>query len=194
MKTVASRTISRFGFRNVLLVNAFVSSVFIAACAIFTPGMPVAVLIAILLVGGFFRALEFTAINAIAYADIDPRRMSRATALASVGQQLSISTGVAVGALMVEMSLRWRGSTTNHVPATSRRFPGGRGDFGFVGASCSGDCRPMPARKCPGTYAGGRDQGGADRGRRNLRSEDGMMASPRQARPSPKSSLPTTTV
>jgi len=112
MKTVASRTISRFGFRNVLLVNAFVSSAFIAACAIFTPGMPVAILIAILLVGGFFRALEFTAINAIAYADIDPPRMSRATALASVGQQLSISTGVAVGALMVEWSLRWHGSTT----------------------------------------------------------------------------------
>jgi MFS family permease len=110
MKTVASRTIARFGFRNVLLFNAFVSAVFIAACAIFTPGMPVAILIAILLIGGFFRALEFTAINAIAYADIEPRRMSRATALASVGQQLSISTGVAVGALMVELSLRFRGS------------------------------------------------------------------------------------
>ena len=37
--------------------------------------------------------------------------MSRATALASVGQQLSISAGVAVGALMVEMSLSWRGAT-----------------------------------------------------------------------------------
>jgi EmrB/QacA subfamily drug resistance transporter len=112
MKTVASRTIQRFGFRNVLLFNALVSAVFIAACAIFTPGMPVAILIAILLVGGFFRALEFTAINAIAYADIDQRRMSRATALASVGQQLSISTGVAVGALMVELSLRFQGSST----------------------------------------------------------------------------------
>jgi EmrB/QacA subfamily drug resistance transporter len=110
MKTVASRTIQRFGFRDVLLFNAIVSSIFIAACAIFTPGMPVAVLVTILLIGGFFRALEFTAINAIAYADIDQRRMSRATALASVGQQLSISTGVAVGALMVELSLRFRGS------------------------------------------------------------------------------------
>jgi MFS family permease len=112
MKAVASRTISRFGFRNVLLFNAVVSSIFIAACAIFTPGMAVSVLIVILLIGGFFRALEFTAINAIAYADIDPPRMSRATALASVGQQLSISTGVAVGALMVELSLRYSGSTT----------------------------------------------------------------------------------
>jgi EmrB/QacA subfamily drug resistance transporter len=110
MKAVASRTIQRFGFRNVLIFNAIVSSIFIAACAVFTPGMAASVLVAILLVGGFFRALEFTAINAIAYADIDQRRMSRATALAAVGQQLSISTGVAVGALMVDLSLRWRGS------------------------------------------------------------------------------------
>jgi EmrB/QacA subfamily drug resistance transporter len=110
MKTVASRTIQRFGFRDVLLFNAIVSSIFIAACAVFAPGMPTAVLVTILLIGGFFRALEFTAINAIAYADIDQRRMSRATALASVGQQLSISTGVAVGALMVDLSLRFRGS------------------------------------------------------------------------------------
>ena len=50
-----------------------------------------------LLVGGFFRSLQFTSINAIAYADVDAPRMSRATALAAVGQQLSLSAGVAVG-------------------------------------------------------------------------------------------------
>jgi EmrB/QacA subfamily drug resistance transporter len=111
MKTVAARTINRFGFKRVLIVNALVSASFIAAIAIFRPGMPVSVLIAILLVGGFFRALEFTAANTIAYAEIEPRRMSRATALASVGQQLAISSGVAVGALMVDLSLRWRGTT-----------------------------------------------------------------------------------
>ena len=111
MKTVASRTINRFGFKRVMVVNAITSSIFIAACAVFQPGIPVSVLVIVLLIGGFFRALEFTAVNTIAYADIDPRRMSRATALASVGQQLSISTGVAVGALLVEMSLRWRGAT-----------------------------------------------------------------------------------
>ena len=111
MKTVASRTIERYGFKRVMIVNAVISAIFIAACAIFRPGMPVAVLTTILLIGGFFRALEFTAVNTIAYADIDARRMSRATALASVGQQLSISTGVAVGALLVDMSLTWRGAT-----------------------------------------------------------------------------------
>jgi EmrB/QacA subfamily drug resistance transporter len=111
MKTVAARTINRFGFRRVLIANALISAILIAAIALFRPGMPASVLIVILLVGGFFRALEFTAVNTIAYAEVEARRMSRATALVSVGQQLSISAGVAVGALMVELSLRWRGAT-----------------------------------------------------------------------------------
>ncbi len=48
-----------------------------------------------LLTGGFFRSLEFTAVNAIAYADIEPQAMSRATSFASVAQQVSLSLGVA---------------------------------------------------------------------------------------------------
>ena len=46
---------------------------------LFTAGTPHAVVFAMLLVGGFFKSLEFTSINAIAYADIDNRAMSRAT-------------------------------------------------------------------------------------------------------------------
>jgi hypothetical protein len=61
--------------------------------------------------GGFFRSLQFTSINTIAYAEIDPPRMSRATALTAAAQQLSLSTGVAVGALVVEITLRLREAT-----------------------------------------------------------------------------------
>jgi hypothetical protein len=68
--------------------------------------MPYAVMIAILLAGGFFRSLQFTSTNTIAYAEIDPPQMSRATTLTAVAQQLSLSTGVAVGALVVEITLR----------------------------------------------------------------------------------------
>ena len=110
MKTVAARAIGRFGFKRVLIVNSFVSAVFVAACATFRPDMPIVMLGGILLVGGFFRALQFTAVNTIAYAEIDLPRMSRATALAAVGQQLSLSAGVAVGALVVDLSLSLRGA------------------------------------------------------------------------------------
>jgi hypothetical protein len=38
--------------------------------------------------------------------------MSRATAMVAVAQQLALSTGVAVGALVVEITLRLKHSTT----------------------------------------------------------------------------------
>jgi EmrB/QacA subfamily drug resistance transporter len=108
MKAAITAILKRFGFRSVLTVNALVSSLFLAACATFTPGMPFALIIAILLVGGFFRSLEFTSINTIAYADIEPKLMGRATALASVAQQLSLSMGVAIGALAVDLTVQVR--------------------------------------------------------------------------------------
>jgi hypothetical protein len=69
------------------------------------------VIFLVLLVGGFFRSLQFTSITTIAYADVDTRELSRATSLMAVSQQLSISAGVAVGALVVESTLRWKGAT-----------------------------------------------------------------------------------
>jgi hypothetical protein len=59
----------------------------------------------ILVVGGFFRSLQFTAINTVAYAEVEPPQMSRATTLVSVNQQLAVSAGVAVGAFSVESTM-----------------------------------------------------------------------------------------
>src|SRR4051812_35464349 len=109
MKGFAARIIRRFGFRHILIVNGLLASAFTAACAAFTPATPFFVMIAVLLIGGFFRSLQFTATNTIAYADVDARRISRATSLVSVAQQLSIAAGVAVGALCVEIALQIKG-------------------------------------------------------------------------------------
>jgi MFS family permease len=105
MKTLAARIIRAFGFRNIMTVNAVVSSAFLAACALFTVTTPLLLIMIILVVGGFFRSLQFTAINALTYADVEPERMSRATTLASVNQQLAISAGVALGAFSVETAM-----------------------------------------------------------------------------------------
>jgi MFS family permease len=106
MKTFAARIIRRFGFRRVLIYNALLSAAFTGACALFKPSTPIIVMVTILLIGGFFRSLQFTATNTIAYADIEARRMSRATSLVSVAQQLSIAAGVAIGALAVEVMVQ----------------------------------------------------------------------------------------
>jgi EmrB/QacA subfamily drug resistance transporter len=105
MKTLAARIIRTFGFRNIMVINALVSSIFLAACALFTASTPLLLIMIILVVGGFFRSLQFTAINTVAYAEVEPAQMSRATTLVSVNQQLAISAGVAVGAFSVETTM-----------------------------------------------------------------------------------------
>ncbi|MET0157024.1 MAG: DHA2 family efflux MFS transporter permease subunit [Methyloceanibacter sp.] len=103
MKATAGPIIHRFGFKRTLVVNAVVSALFTAAIALFTAGTPHAIVLAVLLAGGFFKSLQFTALNAIAYADIKHAAMSRATSFASVVQQLAQSAGVAMGALVLEI-------------------------------------------------------------------------------------------
>ncbi|HEY8566614.1 MAG TPA: DHA2 family efflux MFS transporter permease subunit [Beijerinckiaceae bacterium] len=102
MKTMATRILRRFGFRAVLVANAFVASAFLAANGLFTPQTPHWFILGVLLIGGCFRSLQFTSLNAIAYADVTARDMSSATSLTSVAQQLSLSVGVALGAFVLE--------------------------------------------------------------------------------------------
>ena len=102
MKFTASTALRWFGFRQTLVFNGLISGAFLGACALFTPSTPHWLLLLTLLTGGFFRSLQFTALNAISYADVDSPQMSRATSFASVSQQMSGAVGVAVAAMCVE--------------------------------------------------------------------------------------------
>lgn len=109
MKVTAPAILRRFGFRTVLLGNTVVCAISMAVYGFFRPSTPHALMIGILLVGGFFRSLQFTSLNAMAYAEIDAPRMSRATTLSAVAQQLSLSFGVGLGALLLHGTLLSRG-------------------------------------------------------------------------------------
>jgi hypothetical protein len=83
-----------------------------ASYGLFGPTTPHLVIIATLLLGGFFRSLQFTSLNTLAYADVPPVLMSRATTLSSVAQQLSLTFGVGLGALLLHATLAWNGRAT----------------------------------------------------------------------------------
>jgi EmrB/QacA subfamily drug resistance transporter len=112
MKMAAPRILNRWGYRVVLTVNAIFTGASLAACAAFTPEMPAVLMLGILLIGGFFRSLQFTAVNTLAYADIAHTDMSRASSFAAMAQQLGISLGVGVAAEALSLSMAWRGSDT----------------------------------------------------------------------------------
>lgn len=107
MKPAVQPLLRRFGFRTVLVVNGVLASGFIIACATFQPSWPLLVLDVVLLAGGFFRSLQFTAFNTIAYGDISRARMSAATSLYTTIQQLTLTLGIVVGAAVLEIASTW---------------------------------------------------------------------------------------
>lgn len=112
MKMTARPILRRFGFRRVLVGNGIVSGASVMLCAFFGPTTPYAVILGVLLLGGFFRSLQYTSLNTVAYAEIGGGQMSGATSAASMMQQLSNGLGVALGALMLQAARHWSGALT----------------------------------------------------------------------------------
>lgn len=108
MKPAAQPVLRQFGFRNTLVVNGVLAVVFIMLCAAFSPAWPDLMLDAVLLAGGFFRSLQFTSFNTIAYGDIPRSRMSAATSLYSTIQQLTLTLGIVIGAASLEVTTSLR--------------------------------------------------------------------------------------
>ncbi|MBL8349598.1 MAG: MFS transporter [Burkholderiaceae bacterium] len=122
MKLTAAPILRRWGFRRVLMVNAWISSAMIAALALFSATTPAALIVSVLLVGGFFRSLQFTSLNTLGYADVEGERLSGATALVGVVQQLSLAAGVAVAAMLLDGSRRIEARPELLAPDFQRAF------------------------------------------------------------------------
>ena len=98
-----------------LVANGMLAAAMIAAAALIGPATPHLAIAGLLLVNGFVRSLQFTSLHAISYADVDQRRASAATSIASVAQNVSVGFGVAIGAMVLEFSERLGGRMTPSV-------------------------------------------------------------------------------
>ncbi len=105
MKAAAPAILRRWGFRRTLMGNGVLATLLLMAAAAFRPGMPVAVMVAVLFAGGFFQSLQFTAYNTVAYAEIGRGRMSAATSFYTTFQQLMLSAGVCAAASVLAGSM-----------------------------------------------------------------------------------------
>lgn len=104
MKTITVFILRRFGFRTVLSINGVAASAIVVAFGLFEATTPHVVIAAVLLVSGCLRSLQFTALNAISFADIAPQNMSQAASVSSMAQRLSQSVGIAAGAYFLQLS------------------------------------------------------------------------------------------
>ena len=116
MKTAAGWILRKFGFRVTLTVNAFICALTLLAPAFFSQATPILLMSCILFVGGFFRSLQFTCINALTFAEVEQPEMSQATSLSSVAQQLSLSLGITVGAAALQLTLNAHGQQQLTIP------------------------------------------------------------------------------
>lgn len=122
MKTTAPPVLRRFGFRPVLLVNAVIVGVSFMAYSLFRPDWPTWAIMAVLGIGGFFRSLQFTSLNGMAFAEIDQDQMSRAATTSSMVQQLVQSIGIGLSASLLHILMVLHGETRLTVEVVSPAF------------------------------------------------------------------------
>ncbi len=109
MRVIAAPILRRFGFKNVLVATGAICTLFYLGYASFRPTTPHFVIFVVLLGGGFFRSLQLSAVNTLGYSDIPQRSLGRSSSFASMAQQLSMTVGVGLGALILHLALGARG-------------------------------------------------------------------------------------
>jgi EmrB/QacA subfamily drug resistance transporter len=98
IRPVTARLLRIFGFRRLLLVNSVLSAGMIAAFALFDATTSHIVLIVAMMTFGVVRNTQFNTIQLLSYVDIPSPRLSQATSLGSVVQQLTMGLGVSFSA------------------------------------------------------------------------------------------------
>ncbi len=80
------------------MINGLSAAVIFALIAGYRPPMPMWTISIVLVMAGAAQAVQFSAYNTVAYADIPPNRMSAATSLYSTMQQIMLSSGICIAA------------------------------------------------------------------------------------------------
>jgi EmrB/QacA subfamily drug resistance transporter len=114
MKALVIPILRRYGFRRVIIVNGVITALSMVLCATFTPQTPIALIVLILYFHGACRSMEFTSLTTLAFAEIEPARMSRANGFMSAVMQLSSGMGVAIGAITVSLVAAAHGRSAAH--------------------------------------------------------------------------------
>lgn len=104
MKTVTTPVLRRFGFRAVLSCNGMLVGLSIACCALLAREASHVFIAIVLFLAGATRSMQFTAINTIAYADINAAQRSSASTLAAMMQQIGMMVGVALATFLLNGS------------------------------------------------------------------------------------------
>jgi len=114
MKPGTTWVMRRWGFRRVLIVNGILVTLGFGACALLSANTPTLLIIAVLFFCGLCRSMQFTCLNTLSFSDITSERMNGASTLSSIFFQMSAGLGIAISAIVLQISSNWfsaKGST-----------------------------------------------------------------------------------
>ncbi len=100
MKFISSGVLARYGYRHILIVNTVMIGTVVCLFSLVNPTTPILLIVLLGLTMGFFNSLQYTSMNSMAFADIEASDSSMASTISSSLQQMSMSFGLACGALI----------------------------------------------------------------------------------------------
>ena len=103
IKPWTSGILRRHGFRGVLLGNTLINAGAIGACAFIGPGTPWVLAAVLLALAGASRSMQFTSLNALAFADVPPAHTAAANTLFNTALQAAVGMGIALGAVLLRV-------------------------------------------------------------------------------------------
>ena len=101
MRALAARILDRFGFRSTLIAGTLASAAAFAGLGLIQ-SVNYALIVPLVIITGFAQALVFTGLNGLVFADATEEEMGRATGLSAVSQQVGLTAGIAVAALILQ--------------------------------------------------------------------------------------------
>jgi MFS family permease len=101
MKPATTWVLRHFRFRRIMLVSGCIALATMLGCALLTAQTPHVVIVALLVVSGLARSMQFTSLSTLAFSDVPKPAMGGANTLFSMQQQAANACGVAfAGALL----------------------------------------------------------------------------------------------
>jgi EmrB/QacA subfamily drug resistance transporter len=101
MRVWVSHLVRRFGFRAVFLAGIGLSSSLMAGFSLFSASTPHILIAVYLFTFGVLRSGQMIGMGALAYSDVPPEEMSKATSIFALAQRLAQSLGVGISASLL---------------------------------------------------------------------------------------------
>ena len=115
MKMIDVRFLRRFGYRPTLLVNTMMIGVTLASFAFIDQHSSIQSILVRTYFFGLFLSLQYASLNSLGYANVNEEQLSAATSIMSTIQQIGLSFGVALSAILLRVISTSFEKSTHHM-------------------------------------------------------------------------------